>query len=62
MWSIAKAEGEEKEKLSQQALQILEKEIEPLLKDAGPFFGGNSELTMAEVGRCRRQPRDFCTD
>lgn len=25
------------------------KEIEPLLKDAGPFFGGSSKLTLAEV-------------
>ncbi|GAB7337938.1 hypothetical protein MBLNU457_4321t1 [Dothideomycetes sp. NU457] len=49
MWQIAKADDEEKEKLSQQALQALEKEIEPLLKDAGPFFNGHSEMTMAEV-------------
>ncbi|EHL02918.1 putative Glutathione S-transferase GST-6.0 [Glarea lozoyensis 74030] len=25
------------------------KEIEPLLKDAGPFFGGSERLTLAEV-------------
>lgn len=25
------------------------KEIEPLLKDAGPFFGGSNKLTLAEV-------------
>lgn len=25
------------------------KEIEPLLKDAGPFFGGSDKLTLAEV-------------
>ncbi|KAG8156965.1 hypothetical protein KVR01_013187 [Diaporthe batatas] len=25
------------------------KEIEPLLKDAGPFFGGSSKLTLAEA-------------
>lgn len=27
------------------------KEIEPLLKDAGPFFGGSSKLTLAEASR-----------
>lgn len=25
------------------------KEIEPLLANAGPFFGGSSKLTLAEV-------------
>ena len=25
------------------------KEIEPLLKDAGPFFGGSNKRTLAEV-------------
>lgn len=25
------------------------KEIEPLLKGAGPFFGGSAKLTLAEV-------------
>jgi len=26
------------------------KELEPLLQDAAPFFGGSSEVTLAEVG------------
>lgn len=26
------------------------KELEPLLADAGPFFGGSEKLTLAEVG------------
>ncbi|PNS15017.1 hypothetical protein CAC42_2246 [Sphaceloma murrayae] len=40
---------EEKEKLGQEMLAAVEKEIEPLLKEAGPYFGGSSRLTMAEV-------------
>jgi glutathione S-transferase len=27
----------------------LVKEVEPLLKDAGPYFGGSETLTLAEV-------------
>lgn len=40
---------EQKEKLSQELISIVGKEIEPLLKDAAPFFGGSSQLTFAEV-------------
>jgi glutathione S-transferase len=29
------------------------KELEPLLKNAGPFFGGSSRLTLAEVNRIK---------
>ncbi|KAG8629319.1 hypothetical protein KVT40_003184 [Elsinoe batatas] len=43
------ADPGEKEKLGQEILALVEKEIEPLLKDASPFFGGSSKLTMAEV-------------
>lgn len=32
------------------------KEIEPLLKDAGPFFGGSSKLTLAEASCNPNQP------
>jgi len=49
MYNLYKAEGEEKEKLAQSTVQMIEKEIEPLLKDAKPFFGGSSQMTMAEV-------------
>jgi glutathione S-transferase len=31
------------------AVQQAVKELEPLLKDANPFFGGSNQLTMAEV-------------
>lgn len=30
-------------------MAIVEKEIEPLLKDASPFFGGSSKVTLAEA-------------
>jgi len=49
MYTILKADGEEKEKAAQETLKAIEKEIEPLLKDAAPFFGGKSQMTMAEV-------------
>jgi len=31
------------------AIDVLVKEVEPLLKDAGPFFGGSANITQAEV-------------
>lgn len=40
---------EEKESKANDFVKAVEKEIEPLLKDADPFFGGSKELTMAEV-------------
>lgn len=30
-------------------VEIVEKEIEPLLKDASPYFGGASRITIVEV-------------
>jgi len=41
--------AEEKEALVQQFLAVVEKEIEPLLKDASPFFGGSEKLSLAEA-------------
>jgi hypothetical protein len=29
---------------------LVEKEIDPLLKDTSPFFGGSSSITFVEVG------------
>ena len=49
MYPLFKAEGGEQEKIAQSTLQAIEKEIEPLLKDASPFFGGSKDMTMAEV-------------
>ncbi|KAA6414470.1 MAG: hypothetical protein FRX48_01219 [Lasallia pustulata] len=42
-------DAEAKEKKAGDMLAMLEKEIEPLLKDAKPFFGGNERMTMAEA-------------
>lgn len=49
MYEILKADGQEQEKIASDVVKSIEKEIEPLLKDAAPFFGGKSELTLAEV-------------
>ncbi|KAH8804652.1 glutathione S-transferase domain-containing protein [Xylogone sp. PMI_703] len=48
-YSILKADGAEKDELAEKFVAAIEKEIEPLLKDANPFFGGSSRLTLAEV-------------
>ncbi|KAH8593022.1 thioredoxin-like protein [Bisporella sp. PMI_857] len=42
-------QGEEKEVAGQAIVDAVVKELEPLLKDAAPFFGGASKLTLAEV-------------
>ena len=34
---------------AQELVKGVTKEIEPLLKDAGPFFGGSDKLTLAEA-------------
>ncbi|KAF2830689.1 thioredoxin-like protein [Ophiobolus disseminans] len=39
----------EKERLTKDFVDTVGKEIEPLLKDASPFFGGSSKVTLAEV-------------
>lgn len=45
-----KAESEEeKKRISEEMVKAVEKEIEPLLQDAAPFFGGSQQMTMAEV-------------
>lgn len=49
MYPILKAEGEEKEKMGKEVVTAIEKDIEPLLKNAGPFFGGSNVMTLAEV-------------
>lgn len=41
---------EEKQAESKKWAETIEKEIEPLLKDANPYFGGSSKMTFAEVG------------
>jgi len=42
-------DGEERDKLVDEYLAVVKEEIEPLLKDAKPFFGGSDKLTFAEV-------------
>ena len=49
MYQILKADWEEKEKAGAELVEAVRKEIEPLLEDAGPFFGGSKTITLAEV-------------
>jgi len=44
----AGSEGEREEK-GAQLVESVAKELEPLLKDANPFFGRSERLTLAEV-------------
>jgi len=46
---LTKDSEEEKEQLVKDLISTVSKEIEPLLQDAAPFFGGSSKLTLAEV-------------
>ncbi|KAF2116304.1 thioredoxin-like protein [Lophiotrema nucula] len=47
---IARADDDsEKERISKEFVNLVEKEIEPLLKDAKPFFGGSEKITLAEA-------------
>jgi len=50
MFAIFRAStDEEKEVKSKEWVAAVAKDIEPQLKTANPFFGGSSELTLAEV-------------
>ena len=51
MYPILLAEGEEQEAQAMKMTEAIKKEIEPLLADAGPFFGGSKTMTLADV-RC----------
>jgi len=48
-FGILRAEEAEKEELAAKLVDTVVKEVEPLLQDASPFFGGSSKLTLAEV-------------
>jgi len=48
-FGILSKSGEEQELAAKEFADKIVKEIEPLLKDAAPFFGGASRLTLAEV-------------
>ena len=43
------SKGEDKESTAQAFVDSIVKEIEPLLEDAKPFFGGSERLTLVEV-------------
>lgn len=50
MFQVARAgTEEEKKQKSDELVKAVEKEIEPLLHDAAPFFGGSNKMTLAEV-------------
>ncbi|CRK28580.1 Glutathione transferase omega-1 like protein [Verticillium longisporum] len=46
---IGASSDEEKNELAKTKVETIVKEIEPLLSDAAPFFGGSDKLTLAEV-------------
>ena len=48
-WKALSATAEEKEATTQAVVDAVVKELEPLLTDAKPFFGGSERLTLAEV-------------
>jgi hypothetical protein len=41
-------------KLVDECIALLEKEIEPLLADANPYFGGSDRITVVEVSSSSR--------
>jgi glutathione S-transferase len=49
VYRIAAKDGEERDQLISEYVAVVKKEIEPLLEDAKPFFGGSEKLTLAEV-------------
>jgi glutathione S-transferase len=46
---LTKQDQAEKDALVTEFVEKVTKEIEPLLKDAAPFFGGSQKLTLAEA-------------
>ena len=48
-FQILKADGAEKDSLVQAFVDVVGKEVEPLLADAAPFFGGSKQVTLAEA-------------
>jgi glutathione S-transferase len=50
MYGVIRAiNEEEKQAKAEELVKAIEKEIEPLLHDANPFFGSSKEMTLAEV-------------
>jgi len=54
------ATNEDKEAKAQEWVATVAKEIEPLLENANPFFGGSSNLTLAEVIYFLDNTQDAC--
>ena len=48
-FQILRADEDDKEELVKKFVETVGKEIEPLLKDADPFFGGSKKVTLAEA-------------
>lgn len=50
LFRLLGAESAEKQhRTVDELVSIVRKEIEPLLEDANPYFGGRKEMTVAEV-------------
>ena len=49
MLQLLLAAGNENEELAGKMADAAKKEVEPLLSDAGPFFGGSKTMTLADV-------------
>jgi glutathione S-transferase len=55
--SVMSGSEEERDASLKQYVEHVAKEIEPLLSDAAPFFGGSDKLTLAEVRQCSQSSR-----
>lgn len=53
---------EDRNAIAEKALVGIVKEVEPLLADASPFFGGSDKLTLAEVRETREETSRGCSD
>jgi len=57
VWSksvgLGTAKAEDEARVTDEAVAAIVKELEPLLADAKPFFGGSEKLTQAEVSPSR---------
>jgi glutathione S-transferase len=49
---LAAKTGDEEKAAADAYADAVSREVEPLLADAAPFFGGSNKLTLAEVGPC----------
>lgn len=51
---VKETSAAERERKGDEVVKVVEKELEPLLAQASPFFGGNEAFTLAEVCICVR--------